>query len=604
MKININSSLMLFRFFQLIISLGILFTSCKKDSPLRDDGISEENLFRAFQIMQIAEDEFIKIGDSLTISPAEAMLLTIPILEELEDVEDVYFLDSTYLRITTSGGYLSVLNINEVDDNGISKYRGSGAASPVKLAAFPGDCKNKIENKKVLLFAAYHDDFYSGNEYQTWVVDRITNGDVDVEVTILKNEECTPEVVETFNQYGLVILDTHGELDGIMMGIKFQLIPTQIPGTVDAFLDMIRTKIGSRNLNLLLEKKLSLGETFNYNPNLQNIEIWNNYKQNLDKHFNLKLTSKGIREIVPNLSNTIVFANCCYSGFSATSYTRGEFYQEYDPVRLAWMSRNPISFYGYEAERSGVSYIAVNNFCIESAGVLIESLFHEGDSTGIAHLINGISVNEQYFQKGDGWNWNEGPLQFNHYGKDNWCYGKCGDNFTDPRDGKKYKTVCIDDQVWMADNLNYAGAGACYDNNPSFCEEYGRLYTFQELVGLDESPTDSTHVRGLCPPGWHVPSKEEYEKLFTFLGGNVEAGKKLRSTNGWTEPNNFTDEYGFNLMPAGHDPGNGTFRLMGRDAKLWTSTFAQAVNAHISTFLISGYTPSWGWRFSCRCLKD
>lgn len=75
--------------------------------------------------------------------------------------------------------------------------------------------------------------------------------------------------------------------------------------------------------------------------------------------------------------------------------------------------------------------------------------------------------------------------------------------FTDSRDGKKYRTVKIGDQIWMAENLNYS-SGTCYKKEDANCDRYGRLYTWKDA--LDASPE-----------GWHLPSKEEWQTLTVIL---------------------------------------------------------------------------------------
>jgi uncharacterized protein (TIGR02145 family) len=98
-------------------------------------------------------------------------------------------------------------------------------------------------------------------------------------------------------------------------------------------------------------------------------------------------------------------------------------------------------------------------------------------------------------------------------------------SFTDPRDGKNYKYVKIGDQIWMAQNLDYAGKnndiGACYNKDSKNCQKYGALYNWEEAMKV-------------CPSGWHLPSDKEWQTLVDFAGGDKVAGKKLKAKNGWT----------------------------------------------------------------------
>ena len=174
----------------------------------------------------------------------------------------------------------------------------------------------------------------------------------------------------------------------------------------------------------------------------------------------------------------------------------------------------------------------------------------------------------------DGWSWYV-PKELRFNSKIN--YG----TMTDSRDNKAYKTVNIGNQVWMAENLNYADSVA----SPSLkgrswcpieawaetCDISGRVYAWS--AAIDEGPgndcgtgltlsglTLPDTVYGICPPGWHLPSNEEWFTLFTFVAGgefdyDLEAWDVLKSQTGWgsTEDgidNNGTDAFGFTALPV------------------------------------------------------
>lgn len=157
-------------------------------------------------------------------------------------------------------------------------------------------------------------------------------------------------------------------------------------------------------------------------------------------------------------------------------------------------------------------------------------------------------------------------------------YDATANTLTDLRDGKTYKTVTIGTQTWMAENLNYAYTSVpykydskygsytsdstswCYDDDPSNCDKYGRLYTW--AASMDSIGTWSTNgigcgygstcsptypVRGICPTGWHLPDTTEWRTLLTAVGGSFQAAKMLKSTSGWDAAGKATDAYGYNF---------------------------------------------------------
>ena len=81
----------------------------------------------------------------------------------------------------------------------------------------------------------------------------------------------------------------------------------------------------------------------------------------------------------------------------------------------------------------------------------------------------------------------------------------------------------------------------------------------------------SGNVRGICPEGWHLPSKSEFETLIATVGGEEVVANKLKSTSGWDNGNG-TDDYGFSGLPSGYDYPTEGLGGFGDHAGYWSST--------------------------------
>jgi uncharacterized protein (TIGR02145 family) len=174
--------------------------------------------------------------------------------------------------------------------------------------------------------------------------------------------------------------------------------------------------------------------------------------------------------------------------------------------------------------------------------------------------------------------------------------------FTDSRDGQTYKTVTIGSQTWMAQNLNYEIENSfCGDDG---CAKYGRYYKWEAAMDA-------------CPSGWHLPTMDEFETLFTAVGGKKVAGKMLKSTSGWKDKNdgtsgNGSDDFGFSALPAGYRKINGTFERVGDLSEFWSSmerddpsnpdVYDVGIGYYFDGVIVDYSSGSEG--YSVRCVKD
>ncbi|MBO75295.1 MAG: hypothetical protein CMD33_08480 [Flavobacteriales bacterium] len=163
--------------------------------------------------------------------------------------------------------------------------------------------------------------------------------------------------------------------------------------------------------------------------------------------------------------------------------------------------------------------------------------------------------------------------------------GTCQGESTLTYHGYAYDLVLVGDQCWFAENLrtttyrngdvipvlsegewmntayNSLGATAVYgDGTVSSCNDgaegfdacndslslsaYGRLYNW---YAVDDA-------RGLCPSGWQVPTVSEWTDLEDYIssqGFYGMVGAVLKSTSGWYNNGNGTNDFGFSALPCG-----------------------------------------------------
>jgi len=143
----------------------------------------------------------------------------------------------------------------------------------------------------------------------------------------------------------------------------------------------------------------------------------------------------------------------------------------------------------------------------------------------------------------------------------------------DPRDGKSYQIVKINEMWWMAESLQY---GVVIDplvvemtNNQIderylvydiFKQDTFSVYSFYEAIKYDLH-----HEQGICPDGWHIPTENEWRSLFNNYP--LEYAVKYYGENGLS---------GLHLEKGAspyrwHDPDM-PFHSLG-EARYWSSTY-------------------------------
>jgi uncharacterized protein (TIGR02145 family) len=168
--------------------------------------------------------------------------------------------------------------------------------------------------------------------------------------------------------------------------------------------------------------------------------------------------------------------------------------------------------------------------------------------------------------------------------------------------GLVYNTVQVGTQCWLRENINMGTkviATAtqtnnnivekyCYVDDEYYCNFYGGLYQWAEMVQYYNGVTNITHwspvpttpVQGICPPGWHIPTNAEATTMINYFGGQTVAGGKMKESGyaHWNSPNtSASNQAGFTALPGGNNY-SGTFTNLRQYATFWTITMGPAAS--------------------------
>ncbi|MBR4218892.1 MAG: T9SS type A sorting domain-containing protein [Bacteroidales bacterium] len=265
--------------------------------------------------------------------------------------------------------------------------------------------------------------------------------------------------------------------------------------------------------------------------------------------------------------------------------------------------------------------------------------------TGLTYYVRAYAVNDAGTAYGDELSFTTSAAAF-----------ECGRDFVKDFDKNEYQTVVIGNQCWMKENLrseHYADGteiplGVNTANNTLILSPtdpyryvpgdhifnvtgYGYLYNWRAAMHkASANNSNPSGIQGVCPNGWHLPSKAEWEQMFSYLrsdekywcnGDSNNIARALASTSGWPsggglfEPCSIdaslssNNASGFSALPAGMVYEEWGTRNFGTNVYFWSTT-VDGSSIPYYLFLSSGsvsvsmYAVNNRLAVSVRCIHD
>ena len=199
--------------------------------------------------------------------------------------------------------------------------------------------------------------------------------------------------------------------------------------------------------------------------------------------------------------------------------------------------------------------------------------------------------------------------------------------------GQTYNTVLTGTQCWLQQNLNIGNMinstnmqtnngtieKYCYENTASYCNIFGGLYQWNEVMNYTGPSSGNLSGRqGICPSGWHIPSDGEWCQLATFLEGNGSAcssgwyaptsGGKMKQSGPpsyWSDPNTgATNVSGFTALPGGNWTSENSFFGETGFGGFWSTTGPMTYYVSYDMASLDQWGENFTSGYSVRCIRD
>jgi uncharacterized protein (TIGR02145 family) len=228
----------------------------------------------------------------------------------------------------------------------------------------------------------------------------------------------------------------------------------------------------------------------------------------------------------------------------------------------------------------------------------------------------------------------------------------CGSTQVSDVNNNTYNTVSIGSQCWLKENLRVrryndgteikfdtsggvggnlsyqTWGGLTYGAYTIFAHDssanltnYGYLYNMYAVLGI--ATTSGAASKNICPVGWHVPSKSDWNVLLKFVDNAADTtanasllssiAGKLKSTSLWNSPNTGADNANsFLALPGGYRTVQGTFTLIRSDGYIWSSEngvsgsdpYGYYISFVHNSANVRRANNSFNFGASVRCVKD